>query len=73
MKIKVLFVFGVAMLLLLPCLNAQKRDTNKKKYEVGVYCFPDYHFDKRNEKYFGKGWTEWKLIKEATPRFEGHQ
>lgn len=73
MKIKALLIFDVAMLLLISCLNAQKPGTNNKKYEVGVYYFPDYHFDKRNEKYFGKGWTEWQLIKEATPRFEGHQ
>lgn len=73
MKIKLLLTLGIAILLLLPCLNAQEVSTNNKKYEVGVYYFPNYHIDKRNEKYFGKGWTEWKLIKEATPRFEGHQ
>lgn len=44
-----------------------------KEYEIGVYYFPNYHLDKRNENYFGKGWTEWKLVKEARPKFEGHQ
>ena len=73
MKIRILFTFSIVMLLLMPCLNAQDVTAKAKKYEVGVYYFPNYHIDKRNEKYFGKGWTEWKLIKEATPRFEGHQ
>ena len=73
MKIKSLFILCIAILILLPSLNAQEVNTKIKKYEVGVYYFPNYHFDKRNETYFGKGWTEWKLIKEATPRFEGHQ
>jgi hypothetical protein len=58
-------------------LHAQQKtaDTHyeDKGYQIGVYYFPNYHFDKRNEKYFGKGWTEWKLIKEAKPRFAGHQ
>ncbi|MBX3255304.1 MAG: glycoside hydrolase family 99-like domain-containing protein [Chitinophagaceae bacterium] len=47
---------------------------NKKKdnYEVGVYYFPNYHVDKRNEAHFGKGWTEWELVKAAKPRFANH-
>lgn len=48
--------------------------TNKKKdYNVAVYYFPNYHVDKRNESYFGKGWTEWELLKAGRPKFEGHQ
>ena len=40
--------------------------------KVFAYYFPDYHVDRRNEAWFGKGWTEWNLVKEARPRFEGH-
>lgn len=43
-----------------------------KKTQVGVYYFPNYHVDKRNEAVHGKGWTEWQLMKHATPRFPGH-
>lgn len=43
-----------------------------KPYEVAVYYFPNYHVDKRNEAWHGEGWTEWELVKRATPRFEGH-
>lgn len=42
-------------------------------YQVGAYYFPNYHVDPRNEKAHGKGWTEWELVKQATPRFAGHK
>ncbi|MCF0234897.1 MAG: glycoside hydrolase family 99-like domain-containing protein, partial [Thermoguttaceae bacterium] len=41
--------------------------------EVVAYYFGNYHVDPRNEKRLGKGWTEWNLVREAKPRFEGHQ
>lgn len=41
-------------------------------YHVGVYYFPNYHKDVRNAQWHGEGWTEWALVKAATPRFEGH-
>ncbi|SDW95065.1 glycoside hydrolase family 99-like domain-containing protein [Paenibacillus sp. CF384] len=43
-----------------------------KPVEVAVYYFPNYHVDKRNEAWHGKGWTEWELTKRAEPRFAGH-
>jgi hypothetical protein len=43
------------------------------KFEVGVYYFPNYHVDPRNEQAHGPGWTEWELVKAARPRFEGHR
>ena len=40
---------------------------------VGCYYFPNYHTgDPRNEKQHGKGWCEWELVKNASPRFPGH-
>lgn len=42
-------------------------------YQVAVYYFPNYHLDHRNERWHGKGWTEWALVKGARPRFQGHQ
>ncbi len=44
-----------------------------KEYTIGSYYFGNYHVDPRNEKIHGKEWTEWQLVKYATPRFEGHQ
>lgn len=43
------------------------------EYQIAVYYFPNYHVDPRNERWHGKGWTEWELVKNAKPRFEGHQ
>lgn len=45
----------------------------KKKYEIGAYYFPGFHPNQYNEKWHGKGWTEWEVLKVARPRFEGHQ
>lgn len=44
----------------------------KQKPIVCAYYFPNWHVDPRNEKYHGKNWTEWQVVKHATPRFEGH-
>ncbi|RYX81652.1 hypothetical protein EON83_22910 [bacterium] len=44
------------------------------KIEVASYYFGNYHpGDPRNEAFHGKGWTEWELVKNARPRFPGHQ
>jgi hypothetical protein len=45
----------------------------KEDYFIASYYFPNYHVDKRNEEVFGEGWTEWKLVRDAKPRFEGHR
>ena len=40
---------------------------------VASYYFPNYHADRRNTAFHGQEWTEWQLVKEAKPRFAGHQ
>lgn len=40
--------------------------------QVGVYYFPNFHSDKRNDLAHGKDWNEWELVKRAEPKFEGH-
>lgn len=40
--------------------------------KIAAYYFPNYHCDRRNDKFHGKGWTEWELMKNAKPRFHGH-
>ncbi len=44
----------------------------KNKKELLAWYFPNWHVDERNEKWHGKGWTEWEVAKCARPRFEGH-
>lgn len=40
-----------------------------KKY---AWYFPNWHPTPFNDKWHGKGWTEWECVKHASPRFEGH-
>jgi hypothetical protein len=69
-----LIVVGCITFLFITNVRSQKNHLKEReKYNVGVYYFPNYHLDKRNENYFGKGWTEWKLVKEGRPKFNGHQ
>ncbi|MCY0898659.1 MAG: glycoside hydrolase family 99-like domain-containing protein [Firmicutes bacterium] len=42
-------------------------------FDIAAYYFPNYHIDATNEEVHGPGWTEWELVKHATPRFPGHQ
>lgn len=42
-------------------------------YTIASYYFPDYHpNDARNMNKHGGEWSEWELVKNAKPRFEGH-
>lgn len=44
-----------------------------KKYDISAFYFPNFHRgDKHNVLWHGKNWSEWELVKKATPRFEGH-
>lgn len=52
---------------------ADSEDAKSDDIEVVSYYFGNYHLDKRNEERLGKGWSEWELVKNAKPRFEGHQ
>ncbi len=42
------------------------------KTDVMAYYFPNWHVDPQNEKWHGKGWTEWEVLKSAQPKFPGH-
>ena len=42
---------------------------NPKTY---AFYFPNWHADPLNDKWHGKGWTEWECVKHSCPRFEGH-
>ena len=45
---------------------------SSNKYEIAAYYFGNYHVDPRNEAQHGPGWTEWRLVEAARPRFKGH-
>ncbi|HDI51756.1 MAG TPA: hypothetical protein ENF45_03905 [Bacteroidetes bacterium] len=51
---------------------AAESPTGRNSYTVACYYFPNYHVDPHNEELHGPDWTEWELLKNARPRFEGH-
>jgi len=42
------------------------------KFQSVCINFPAWHPSPAQEKYFGKGWTEWETLKRAKPMFDGH-
>ncbi len=40
---------------------------------VLAYYFPGWHTDPRLSARYGEGWTEWRLLQDARPRFDGHR
>lgn len=51
----------------------EPNDEAMNRPQILCYYFPDWHVDERTSAYFGTGWTEWDLLKAATPRFPGHR
>ncbi len=41
--------------------------------QVAVYYFPNWHPCPRNDRIYGPGESEWKIVRNAVPRFPGHQ
>ncbi|HEX6514339.1 MAG TPA: glycoside hydrolase family 99-like domain-containing protein [Nocardioidaceae bacterium] len=41
--------------------------------QVAVFYFPSWHQDPRNDEWKHPGFTEWELVQQARPRFEGHR
>jgi len=40
--------------------------------QIAAYYFPNYHNEPMNDEVYGKGWTEWELVRNARSRFPGH-
>jgi hypothetical protein len=69
------FVVGAGALALAEGLlpkGAYSEKSSGKECLTAAYYFGNYHVDPRNEKAHGAGWTEWNLVRAATPRFTGH-
>src|SRR5208282_3560606 len=53
--------------------EALAQTTRPTRPQIAVYYFPNYHpGDPRNAKEKGAAWSEWELVKNAKPRFPGH-
>ena len=70
----IIFLIGGCLLVTqCRCADAGHGRVVSGKIEVAAYYFGNYHKDRRNEALHGNGWSEWKLVKEAKPRFAGHR
>jgi hypothetical protein len=64
--------------LLTSCNPGPKTSSKANKITVAAYYFPNYHIRDKNQLPVSKqpylnNQSEWKLVREAKPRFEGHQ
>lgn len=56
-------------------MNTNSQDhADKSELTVACYYFGQFHpNDPRNLEVWGREWSEWELVKDARPRFPGHQ
>lgn len=76
MKLRESFYAFLVLFIFISCNHKSGKPTftdQSPGYTIAAYYFPNFHVDKRNEKILGKGWTEWSLVKKASPRFKGHR
>ena len=60
-------IFPLLLLILIGC-NSKKQDS----YTVVSFYFGNYHFGEPRHERYGPNWNEWELVKNAHPRFPGH-
>ena len=54
------------------CWRFLMMENNEYKARVIAFYLPQYHPVEVNDKYWGKGFTEWTNVAKAKPLFKGH-
>lgn len=75
---KKIFILICIVTLLISCNSTTKNHSGSDKITVASYYFPNYHIRDKNhlpisEQHILDNHSEWELVKNALPRFEGHQ
>ena len=65
------FLIGACCLTVMADASAAE-DPKPGSYTVAVYYWPNFHCDAYHQSKKGAGWTEWEIVKNANPKFEGH-
>lgn len=55
-----------------PAVSSPAVEDVPEEFITAAYYFGNFHVDPRNEKAHGPHWTEWNLVRAASPRFPGH-
>ena len=63
----------IALLLAPVAADDSTAPRSDAKYTVAVYYWPNFHRDAYHESKKGQGWTEWEIVKNARPKFAGHE
>ena len=72
------FILVCIITFLISCNSVTKSDSDQDKITVASYYFPNYHIRDKNhlpisQQHILDNHSEWELVKNALPRFEGHQ
>jgi hypothetical protein len=70
-----LFTTGIVIfaLIVVSCLGpGTQNNQNEGKYTVAIYYWPNFHPDNQHQSKKGQDWTEWEIVKNGKPEFDGH-
>ena len=65
-------IAGLDRVLSAPNAQAAPAPAAASEPQLAAYYFPQWHVDPRNAAWHGDGWTEWRLVQDALPRFPKH-
>jgi hypothetical protein len=70
-----LYTAGIVILAItvVSCLGSGSQNDQKEgKYTVAIYYWPNFHPDNYHQSKKGQSWTEWEIVKNGKPKFDGH-